>query len=173
MGVDKRDKNGFDGREFVSSTFASASGCANERGNFFNLFAFVTTILHPFYCLARIRNSLSRGRTHIVRPSVSLSNSRWWRLLSIASVSDLRYISPLSISVYGSNKTGTTHSFCVEYSGGTGALVVVIGHQVLYPVLYREESAGVKREVKRYCIPRVSQRFYEDCPGFYYERNVG
>lgn len=68
-----------------------------------------------------------------------------------------------------------------------GVLVVVIGHQVLYPCrrgdgkthtyiqhIYKEkERGGSKGMVKRYWVPCVSQRFYEDCPGFYYGRNVG
>lgn len=51
--------------------------------------------------------------------------------------------------------------------------MVVIGHQVLYPCRREMETGGSEGTVKRYWIPRVSQRFYEDCPGFYYGRNVG
>lgn len=65
-----------------------------------------------------------------------------------------------------------------------GVLVVVIGHQVLYPcrrgdsythihVKRKRERGRDEGTVKRYWIPCVSQRFYEDCPGFYYRRNVG
>lgn len=85
------------------------------------------------------------------------------------SVGWARGISPLSVSVYGSNKTGTTHSFCVGYSGGAcrgrgrrGALVVVIGHQVLYPCRREMETGGSEGTVKRYwdtaCFTKILWR---------------
>lgn len=126
----------------------------------------------------------SRGRSHIVRPSASLAPLlplpespgpssqpprghpttvlHSFSLFSLSlsrntPVGWARGISPLSVSVYGSNKTGTTHSFCVGYIGGAcrgrgrrGALVVVIGHQVLYPCRRETETGGSEGTVKRY-----------------------
>lgn len=74
--------------------------------------------------------------------------------------------------VCSSNKTGTTLVFCVEYSGGTRVLEVVIGHQVLYPTLGRSARFEKKGESDdtRYRVSRKdSMKIVSD---FYYERNV-
>lgn len=192
---------------------------ANEVGNFFNLPGSAPRpIIHDSHrvYIEYKKFTESRGRSHIVRPSTSLAPSlplpespRFFlppraRPATVHSRSRntpmgwARGISPLSVSVYGSNKTGTTHSFCVEYSGGacwgdgdgrrggasgcyrpSGFISVPEGRREdththtphrTYKERERERGEGT---VKRYWIPCVSQRFYEDCPGFYYRRNVG
>ena len=113
---------------------------ANEAGNFFNLPGSAPrSVIHDFHrvyiYIGYKKFTESRGRSHIVRPSVSFALSLplpYSPILSPACPSNYstlsrsrntpmgwaRGISPLSVSVYGSNKTGTTHSFCVGYSGG-------------------------------------------------------
>lgn len=66
-----------------------------------------------------------------------------------------------------------------------GVLVVVIGHQVLYPCRRGDGKTHTRihntyikteKETRRRSNDagyRVFQRFYEDCPGFYYRKNVG